>query len=226
MQQKFGGPTGGFFFTDSSATDLIVRQMTAQDSPLPSGNAIAVLALLDLDQPEPARKTLEVFAQQIQANAEGMSSMIQAAIAYISRQGAIDVIATKSAHADRPLTPEQIAQGVVSLDAELVSDTELHLTLSILGGFHINSHDAAPGLIATNVTVRGLDVARIDYPPGELREFAFADEPIRVYDNHAIIVVRLNRPPEKNFSVSISYQPCDENACLPPITKTLQIAVA
>src|SRR5688500_2964159 len=42
MQQKFGdAKVGGFYFTDESATDLIVRRKTASDSPLPSGNAVA-----------------------------------------------------------------------------------------------------------------------------------------------------------------------------------------
>ncbi len=42
--------TGGFYFSDASAKDLIIRQKSATDSPLPSGNAIAALVLLDLDQ--------------------------------------------------------------------------------------------------------------------------------------------------------------------------------
>jgi len=44
MNRKFGDDGhGAFYFSDESATDLIVRQKYAGDSPLPSGNAIAVM---------------------------------------------------------------------------------------------------------------------------------------------------------------------------------------
>src|SRR5439155_15017480 len=79
MLDHFGDQqNGGFYFTARDATDLIVRQKTASDSPLPSGNAVAAIALLELDQSEQARRVLEAFAGQMQRQAEGMSSMVQA----------------------------------------------------------------------------------------------------------------------------------------------------
>ena len=42
---------GGFYFTSADATDLIVRQKVGADSPLPSGNAAAAMALLELGRP-------------------------------------------------------------------------------------------------------------------------------------------------------------------------------
>ncbi len=63
MLQKFVDEMhGGFYFTDKDATDLVVRQKVATDSPLPSGNAVAVMALLSLGQVDPARGTLALFA--------------------------------------------------------------------------------------------------------------------------------------------------------------------
>src|SRR5205085_2313199 len=72
MIQKFGDGQAGLFFTASDAADLIVRQKTASDSPLPSGNAIAALTMLELDQPQIARQTIEAFASQLEQQAEGM----------------------------------------------------------------------------------------------------------------------------------------------------------
>jgi uncharacterized protein YyaL (SSP411 family) len=49
MIDRFNDPLGGgFYFTDRSAADLIVRQKTASDSPLPSGNAIAATVAVKL----------------------------------------------------------------------------------------------------------------------------------------------------------------------------------
>ena len=63
MQRRFFDESrGGFYFTDSGATDLIIRQKTAADSPLPSGDAIAALVCLELEEPEISRKTISLFA--------------------------------------------------------------------------------------------------------------------------------------------------------------------
>jgi uncharacterized protein len=88
MTEKFGDPeAGGFYFTDKDATDLIVRQKTAADSPLPSGNAVAAMCLVELGQSDTARGVLAAFAASMQANGEGMSSMVQAALLYLQQGG-------------------------------------------------------------------------------------------------------------------------------------------
>src|SRR4030095_3186638 len=82
IKQRFGDESGagGFYFTDRRSTDLIVRQKSATDSPLPSGNAVAATAFLQLGDADAARGTIAAFAQQLRHNGEGMSSMVQAAL--------------------------------------------------------------------------------------------------------------------------------------------------
>src|SRR5207248_7648132 len=130
------------------------RQKTASDSPLPSGNAVAAMAMQALGQPQVARRTLEVFAGSIERMAEAMSSMVQAAHLYVKQHGAIEVAASKSAQSGRPTSTEQIAAGVVSVTVLSASTAagQLQLGLEILDGFHINAHDACEGLIATTLS--------------------------------------------------------------------------
>lgn len=71
---------GGFYFTSESANDLVIRQKVASDSPLPSGNASAALALIKLGQLDLAGGILRVFARQIAEQGEGMSSLVQRAL--------------------------------------------------------------------------------------------------------------------------------------------------
>jgi uncharacterized protein len=217
--------TGGFYFSDASAKDLIIRQKGATDSPLPSGNAVAALVLLDLDQPDIASRVIETFAQQLEASAESMSSMVQAALEYVRRHGPIVVAAGAASPADRPMSPEALAKTIVTLGASMASPTQLHLQLTILNGFHINSHDPAKGLIPTNVSATGIEIDSIDYPAGTERSFAFADEPINVYENQVTVVLHLKSAPKGPFRLSVSYQACDESACLPPATKTVDAAI-
>ena len=230
MVENFADPAaGGFFFTDKDATDLIVRQKTAQDSPLPSGNAVAATTLVELGQDKDALSTLAAFAQQMEDHAEGMSSMVQAALVYLRTRGPFTVSAsTDASAADRPASPRQLASGVLSAEPRWMSAAELHLVLSILDGFHVNAHDTGGDvpLIATTLTA-DVPGAVVEFPPGEERQFAFSEKPIRVYSREVTLLVRFPNPPHPDSSVrlSLTYQPCDDSACLPPVTKQLEIDV-
>jgi uncharacterized protein YyaL (SSP411 family) len=235
MAERFGDPEyGGFFFTDKSATDLIVRQKTASDSPLPSGNAVAAMVLLELGRVDDARQTVAAFAQQLEQHGEGMSSMVQAALLTVRRAGPFTVSAAPGtsdasapSDADRPLSPQQVAEQVVTIRTEWAGPLELRIRLSILRGFHVNAHDPASDLplIGTRLTAPDLDVASIDYPPGEEQTLGFSDAPVRVYSGEAGITVRLRTPPpaDQPARVSLYYQACDDTACLPPVTKTVEL---
>ena len=230
MVEKFVDPeAGGFYFTDKDATDLIVRQKTAQDSPLPSGNAVAAMALRELGQEKGALTILAAFAQQMAEHGESMSSMVQAALLYVRRAGQFKVSTASDPEADqRPQTPQQIAGGVVQITPRWTSAAELHLNLSVLEGFHINAHQTGGDMPLIPTTVR-TDVAeaQVDYPPGKERRFAFTEAGIHVYEGDVTVLVRFPRPPvpDSTVRVSISYQACDEAACFPPITRQIDIEV-
>jgi hypothetical protein len=223
----------GFYFTERDADDLIVRQKTAVDSPLPSGNAAAAMALVELDRMEAARNTLGLFAQHMEHSAEGMSSMVQAATLYLRKAGAFRVAPTPGmGTAERPTTPQQTAAEVVAVQAGWTPDRlQLHLKLVIQDGYHINTNDpggdAKMNLYATAIELPPEVGAEIAYPGGEAMKFAFTDEPIRVYSNEVTFVARLKTPPEKGtkLRVALAYQACDDRACLPPVVKEMEVPV-
>ena len=223
---------GGFYFSAATARDLIVRQKLATDSPLPSGNGVAAIVMLELGDAEAARRTISVFAGQLDQQGEGMSTMIEAALLFLTVNSPFTVAGSDDGSgrgaagaAERPLSPEQLAAAVASLQGEWREENEFLIHLNIADGFHVNAHEAAKGLVGTDVTVGDADVERIDYPPGELRRFAFAEEPIRVYEGEVTIAIRFkqSRVGAGAARVSLSYQPCTEDACLAPITKQFEI---
>ena len=228
MLQRFVDEEGGgFFFTAADAKDLLVRQKTAQDSPLPSGNAVATMALLELGQTKGCVSVLAAFAQQMADQGESMSSMVQAALLYLRKAEPFTVSASEEgSSADRPASPDQIAAGVVSASVEWVNAAELWVRLNVLAGFHINAHE--PGgdapLIPTTLTA---DIAggEIEYPPGEQRQFSFSASPIRVYAGEVIIKIQFSIPlkPESQLRLALSYQACDETACFPAVTKQIEV---
>jgi uncharacterized protein YyaL (SSP411 family) len=82
--------TGGFFYTEGGA-DLIVRSKSGQDSALPSGNAVAALALMSLATAtgeqvylDRAREVLRSFGGAMQARPGGFTHMISAARRYLT----------------------------------------------------------------------------------------------------------------------------------------------
>jgi len=232
MKEKFADPElGAYFFTAADATDLIVRQKTASDSPLPSGNAVAAMTLLALGETEAARRTIAVFAQALEDQAEGMSSMLQAALRYVQGGEAFTASAGGAVEEPmaRPPTPDDVAREVVELSATWTTPVELLVRVQVTDTFHLNAHQAGRGLIPTALTLSlpdgGAVAATIDYPPGEERKFAFADQAIRVYEREIEIVARLAEPlaAGSRVRVALTYQACTEDACLTAATKTIEV---
>jgi uncharacterized protein YyaL (SSP411 family) len=233
MNDKFRDrELGGFFFTAADATDLIVRQKTASDSPLPSGNAVAALALTELGATDTARQVLAVFAQSLEDHAEGMSSMVQAALEYLKANEPFTVSEGdqhQPQQGDRPPTPDQLAKAAVELSADWQSPTELRINVKVLDTFHLNANRAAQGMIPTTLALVGPRAApiaaSIDYPRGEERRFAFASEPIRVYEGTVSLIARLEEPlpPGAILRAALTYQPCTEDACLSATTRAIDV---
>lgn len=230
MKQKFLDPEhGGFYFTAADATDLIVRQKTASDSPLPSGNAVAAKCFLELAEPETARQVLAVFAQSLEDQAEGMASMVGAALAFLEQQEPF-VVSTEGKDADRPKTPDEQAKAAVELLAEWASPTHLRLAIEVMENFHINSNRPAQGMIPTTVAVhgpRGAELsATIEFPDPEERTFAFATEPMQVYEGVVVVEITLSEPLPRGTPIRaiVTYQACTQDACLAATSKETRIA--
>jgi uncharacterized protein len=207
MRDRFyDADEGGFFYTEEGATDLIVRQMVGSDSPLPSGNGVAAMGLLELGDSETARVTISAFAGQMESAGEGMSALVEASLLYVRKQG--DVMIEGEASEDRPRSPAELAGEVVDIESRW-EGAILRVHCSLGAGYHLNAHDAA--VEPTRLTATGVEIAGINYPAGELRgDFE--------------ILVRFKSPPSGVFAVNLSYQACDESACLPAVTRTIQIA--
>ena len=72
---------------------------------------------------------------------------------------------------------------------------------------------------------RSRDV-QVDYPAGEAQQLAFSDQPLHVYEGKTTLTVRFAaaQTGKDPIELAITYQACDESACLPPMTKQFTIA--
>jgi uncharacterized protein YyaL (SSP411 family) len=207
MHQRFSaGPEGGFFYTDDRATDLIVRQMIGSDSPLPSGNGVAAIALLELGQSQQSHQTISAFAGQMESVGEGMSALVQAALLYINVHGELQTAA--AAPPDRSPSPAELAADVLKVEVSWQTPALLRVNCRVTEGYHLNAHDAASA--PTQLRAAAAEVESIQYPPGELRgDFE--------------IMVSLKSPATDGFDLAISYQACDASACLPIVTRRFAV---
>ncbi|HEX8916526.1 MAG TPA: thioredoxin domain-containing protein [Humisphaera sp.] len=225
---------GGLYFTDRTATDVIVRQQAAQDSPLPSGNAAAALALLALGRREEAGRIVAAFGRNIVEHGEAMASMVQAVMVAVRDGGpfktrvtdvAAEAAAATAGAVTRPPSPEAEAKSAVRVSAVRTSPEELSVVIDVADGRHVNAHDVGvAGLIPTMVTVDPPEaVAGIDYPPGDPLRAAYATEAIRVYGGRVAVRVRLTASAAVR-AVRVRYQPCDDARCMPPVTVEVPVS--
>jgi len=99
----------------------------------------------------------------------------------------------------------------------------------IQSGLHINSNTPhSHYLIPTSLTLdapTGVQVAKVEYPPGVDYRFSFAPkEPVSVYTGEFTLMVQLHAKPGKYvLHGQLHYQACDDRACNPP--KTLPVTL-
>ncbi|HRC85484.1 MAG TPA: protein-disulfide reductase DsbD family protein [Thermoanaerobaculia bacterium] len=112
------------------------------------------------------------------------------------------------------------------------SRAQIAAVLDFEAGWHTNSHKPTfEYLIPTSLELAlpaGWAPPAVDYPQGEAKTFAFADQPLSVYDGKVVILARLAIPaatPAGNVAVgaTVVYQACDHEQCLPPVTKKLSL---
>jgi uncharacterized protein YyaL (SSP411 family) len=228
MLRKFGDPIqGGFFFNGANATDLIVRQKVATDSPLPSGNGVAAMVMLATGNPSEAGKAITVFARQLEKQAEGMSALLLATVMYLRENPPL--VALKGGKAVPP-SPVELSHEVVSIEPQWKSAGVLAVQLKIRDGMHISAHDTTSGMKASKLSISGEDapqVASIDYPPSENISVAFSEFPIHAYQHTITIAVTFTENPRPGSKVllALHYQACDDQSCLPVTSKQAVVEV-
>jgi thiol:disulfide interchange protein DsbD len=95
-------------------------------------------------------------------------------------------------------------------------------TVKVANGYHVNAHRPNEEfLIPTALTLQSAGVTFEEpvYPDPKEQKFSFAgDKPLLVYDG-SFEIAALGRPaPTQAIELSLRYQACDDERCLPPAT--------
>jgi thiol:disulfide interchange protein len=143
--------------------------------------------------------------------------------------------------ASHPVTaqPAKAKKASISLAADRTSYSQgetarLAVLVDVEPGWHVNSNKPTfDYLIPTEVSLDlppGWPAAKLSYPPGEMKTFAFADQPISVYDGQFLIQIELAIPNEiagerVTAGATLRYQACDDRRCLPPTTAAASLEI-
>jgi uncharacterized protein YyaL (SSP411 family) len=207
---------GGFYFTAAEAKDMLVRQKTGGDSPLPSGNGAAAVAMVALGHSRAAQNVLTVFASQIASHAESMSTVLEAAVRLVDGGVVVKCEPGKPPVADNVALPVPIR-----MTAAWVEPTRLMLHVAVEEGYHVKAGMGDGKVMPLRVTVEGGEVV---YPKAQ--KLTLGGEVVSAYTGVVTVEVRFGRVPTQTVKVVVAAQPCSESECLMAVKKVLEIAPA
>lgn len=139
-----------------------------------------------------------------------------------------------------PAEPTRITSvGVVKAVAppitiEVGGTTDAIVQLTIQDGYHVNANPPTfPYLKATELVMPGtggISLVNVTYPKALERKFAFAEQPLAVYEGKADLKATLKAdksasPGEQSIPAQLRIQACDEQVCYAPGTLELAIPV-
>lgn len=204
LESRLRDPRGGYFQTTADPLNLF-RTKGVMDGAIPSGNGIAVEALMGLAELTGKKK----YRERAEAAMRAFSSE------YMQFPSATKTLAAAIARYHGEMNPRELASSVVEASLE-TADGHFQIRMRIREGWHVNANPASsPYLIPTEV--RG-DVGDVRYPEGEMMTFSFSDEAISVYGSEVTLEGRL-----LGERVVLVYQACDDSRCLSPVERKLEL---
>ena len=243
MVQRFWDPvTGGLFFAEAGG-ELIVRSKGAQDSALPSGNAVAAHALLDLAEltgevryRNRAAQILHAFGGGMRAQPSASVHLAAAAERYL-RSVALRVPLPAAAG---DAAGDSLVGMLVEMPVEPPAAGEtfaVAVHLAVRAGWHINANPPSGDLLVpTSLTLNAdlpVGFGGVRYPQGESYVFPALAETLSVYQGEVTLWADMLLPEQAagtagDLRLLVQYQACDEARCLPPaeLIRSVRLEVA
>ena len=127
------------------------------------------------------------------------------------------------------------AHALLSTDAAHPGSTlKAAVEARIAPGYHINDHHPSLDyLIPTELKLeptKQVEIEKVVYPKGEAKKFAFADAPLSVYEGALVVGAKLKvapTVPPGSYALKgkLTYQACNDHACLPPASVPVTLAL-
>lgn len=196
-----------------------MRSQSASDSATASGNSVALVALVSLEQRAKSFALQSQIDQQILRFSSRLNSS-PLALTYMLT-GIDEYLHPK------PHSMQYAGGGHVRVTATLQQSeskaNQLSVELVIENGWHINANNIGIAkLIATELTLDNGRAKAISYPKGIEKTVTFTDSPLALYQGRVKIVAELQKGTDHltvaPIVATIRLQTCSDSVCLPPET--------
>ena len=238
VEKRFAAEGGGWYDAPQGAGDLIVRLAGSSDGALPSATSVMLGALAELrDDPEMetllARglgATSRAIASNPLSTANSARLLLGFDASFLERAGVGEgADPVESSPADTPVSIYASAR-----ELEVGEDgAELSIELRIAEGYHINAHrPGVEGLTGLGVEIDGGMgfEAVADFPAGKPYAGAAVPEGETLFAHEGSVefdvrVQRTGEPITGDPRLVVTYQACDERACLQPMQARLGVDI-
>ncbi|MEE9561584.1 MAG: DUF255 domain-containing protein [Thermoanaerobaculia bacterium] len=226
MTELFWDEAGGGFFMSAAEHDpnLIARPKSPQDGAIPSGNSVAVRALVHLASRTGERRYSDRAASTLAAFSESISKR-PSAFSYML-MGSDDLLHDETG----PL--RYAAGGKVAVRARLKRETpeagalQLTVDLDIADGWHVNAAEPLQeNLVATTLSLPDNDKAwslgEVSYPAPIRKHLSFQQEELAVLEGRVSLSASLVQSGQAAATgvvvpLSLRLQACNDRLCLKP----------
>jgi uncharacterized protein YyaL (SSP411 family) len=242
--RRLRDPQGGFFVAGQSP-DLLFRSKDLFDGATPSGNAVAILNLVELAERTgdniwrtEARMALQSFAPPLKTHTEALRMMVVGVRRYHAAGGrdtasALPEEPEKLAALERSAEPpgshmlEDMASTLVNLDLHLDAEQDgwrpFRLEIQVEQGWHLQANPASePYLFPTTLRSKQVTLRNVRYPEGKPLKSKFAETPIAVYDGTVEITGEVEGT-DVHGTLVLTFQVCDDFRCLPETTREVSL---
>jgi uncharacterized protein len=230
MTELFWENDGGGFYVSQADTagPMIMRSQSAYDGATASGNSVALVALVLLNQRMKNTATEHQIDQQILRYS---SRLISSPLSLSYMLTGINEYQHPTPHSVQYAADGHV-RAIATREPDNTDAQQLSVELTIEKGWHINSNTTAiENLIATELTVNNAQVTAIHYPKAIEKPVTFADSPLLLYQGKVKIVAELQETSKIDNDIavatpivaSITLQACSDSLCLPP--ETLQLVL-
>ena len=229
MNTRFHDSTVGGFFMSDTKNSLFTNPKILNDSALPSGNSVAIIALAnlalrtgDLSYQDSANEALQAIAPSPGENIFSSASLYKA----------LDLLV----HGE--IGKYQYgARGAVKASAEVKNikgDKFIVVKLRLADNWHINAQqsrakDIIPTSIRIDMDYSAAKLNKIIYPESVSKIFSFIDTPLQVYEGNVILRGSLDVDNSARLNnivpIIIRFQACNDQVCLAPEKLTLRASL-
>ncbi|MFB3100380.1 MAG: thioredoxin domain-containing protein, partial [Gammaproteobacteria bacterium] len=229
MIKRFHDTAHGGFFMADAGNALFANPKSLNDSALPSGNSVAIIALAslalrtgDLSYQDRANDALQAISPPPGESIFSSASLYKALDLLI--HGEIGKY-------------QYGARGAVKASADIKNvkgDKYIEVKLQLADNWHINAQqsrakDIIPTSIRIDMDYSAAKLNKIIYPESVSKIFSFIDTPLQVYEGNVILRGSLDVDDSARLNnivpIIIQFQACNDQVCLAPEQLTLRASM-